>query len=118
MARKKAVQAKTVEDLDVKSSLNGDTNGVDRKAKTKRSPLKRKVKVEEETVAPKGKRRKLKVEDEEDEAIFSGDDEVVEKKAKKTRKTKGQKTAEAMPIATRTIGHKLFIGAHVSAAGG
>ncbi|KAI4736106.1 AP endonuclease [Aureobasidium sp. EXF-12298] len=29
-----------------------------------------------------------------------------------------EKEAEAMPLAARTLGHKLFIGAHVSAAGG
>jgi AP endonuclease-1 len=34
------------------------------------------------------------------------------------RKTKDEKEAEAMPLATRTAGHKLFIGAHVSSAGG
>ncbi|KAI4755603.1 AP endonuclease [Aureobasidium sp. EXF-3400] len=39
-------------------------------------------------------------------------------KVVKKRKTKEEKEAEAMPLAARTIGHKLFIGAHVSAAGG
>ena len=39
-------------------------------------------------------------------------------KEKKKRKTKEQKEAEAMPIAVRTKGHRLFIGAHVSSAGG
>jgi AP endonuclease-1 len=34
------------------------------------------------------------------------------------RKTKEEKEAEAMPLLERTIGHKLFIGAHVSSAGG
>jgi AP endonuclease-1 len=39
-------------------------------------------------------------------------------KVVKKRKTKEEKEAEAMPLAARTLGHKLFIGAHVSAAGG
>ena len=45
-------------------------------------------------------------------------DGTVIKKVKKKRKTKEEKEAEAMPIAARTIGSKLFLGAHVSAAGG
>ena len=45
---------------------------------------------------------------------------VGEKKAKvkRHRKSKEQREAEAMPVAARTVGHKLFIGAHVSSAGG
>jgi hypothetical protein len=34
------------------------------------------------------------------------------------RKTREEKEAEAMPLLERTIGNKLFIGAHVSSAGG
>jgi AP endonuclease-1 len=34
------------------------------------------------------------------------------------RKTKEEKQAEAMPLLERTVGQKLFIGAHVSSAGG
>jgi AP endonuclease 1 len=46
--------------------------------------------------------------------------EVIEKKVKKKRKSKAEKEAELveMPLAARTVGHRLFIGAHVSAAGG
>jgi AP endonuclease-1 len=68
----------------------------------------------------KHRKRKTK-EQKATEAIKLGSDgEVVEKKVKKKRKrkTKEEKAAEAMPIATRTTGHKLLIGAHVSAAGG
>lgn len=39
-------------------------------------------------------------------------------KVVRKRKTKEEKDAEAMPLAARTIGHKMLIGAHVSAAGG
>ena len=38
--------------------------------------------------------------------------------SKRKRKTKEDKAVEAMPLAVRTLGHKLFIGAHVSSAGG
>ena len=40
------------------------------------------------------------------------------KKAKRKRKTKEEKEAEAMPIAARTAGLRMFIGAHVSSAKG
>jgi AP endonuclease-1 len=44
--------------------------------------------------------------------------ETTKPKVVRKRKTKEEKEAETMPLAARTIGHKLFIGAHVSAAGG
>lgn len=40
------------------------------------------------------------------------------KKVKRRRKTKEEKEAEAMPLAARTVGIQMFIGAHVSAAKG
>ncbi|KAF7717747.1 Uncharacterized protein PECH_007696 [Penicillium ucsense] len=43
---------------------------------------------------------------------------VVKKPVKKTRKTKEEKELEAMPLASRTQGLKMFVGAHVSAAKG
>lgn len=43
---------------------------------------------------------------------------VQTKPAKKARKTKEEKEAEAMPLAPRTQGLKMFVGAHVSAAKG
>ncbi|CAK4003040.1 DNA-(apurinic or apyrimidinic site) lyase 1 [Lecanosticta acicola] len=69
---------------------------------------------------PKRKRKiKTKTEEvKEEEEEADENDEIVEKKGKKKRKTKAEKEAEAMPLAARTAGHKLYIGAHVSAAGG
>lgn len=67
----------------------------------------------------KQRRRKVKeVKQEEEEKDIEEDGAVVQKKAKAKRKTKAEKEAEAMPLAARTIGHQLYIGAHVSAAGG
>jgi len=67
--------------------------------------------------APKKQpRKKAAVKKETAEA--DGDDTSIAKPAKAKRKTKEEKEAEAMPLAARTIGHKLFIGAHVSSAGG
>ena len=40
------------------------------------------------------------------------------KKVKRKRKTKEEKDAEAMPIAARTTGLRMFVGAHVSGAKG
>ena len=40
------------------------------------------------------------------------------KKSKRRRKTKEEKEAEAMPIAARTAGLRMYVGAHVSAAKG
>lgn len=64
----------------------------------------------------KGNKKKVKVENESEAEVEV--DGKAEKKIKKKRKTKEEKEAEAMPLAARTVGHKLFIGAHVSAAGG
>lgn len=91
---------------------------------------KRKVKVEEEAEADdveagvektpesKPKRRTKKEAKVEEKVEEKG--EVVEKPVKKKRQPKAEKEAEmiANPLAARTVGHKLFIGAHVSSAGG
>ena len=116
---------------EVKEKLVGvdvDVNGgAEFKGASNKTTRKRKVKAEEVveeqpdenvgTAAKKGKKRKQKAEEEEP-AEADGDSQVVEKKAKRKRKTKEEKEAEAMPLAARTAGHKLFIGAHVSSAGG
>ena len=66
--------------------------------------------------APKKQPRKKAVKQEATEE--DEDNTATAKPAKKKRKTKEEKEAEAMPLAARTIGYKLFIGAHVSSAGG
>lgn len=65
----------------------------------------------------KGRSRK-KPEAKEEVNKGDNDEKTAGKPAKKKRKTKEEKEAEAMPLAARTVGHKLFIGAHVSSAGG
>ncbi|KAL8659563.1 MAG: hypothetical protein Q9226_000344 [Calogaya cf. arnoldii] len=72
------------------------------------------VKVEEST--PK-KARKRKTANQEEEAE-QANDEPTPKKAKGKRKTKEEKEAEAMPLAARSTGLRMFIGAHVSGAKG
>ncbi|KAK3069884.1 DNA-(apurinic or apyrimidinic site) lyase, partial [Teratosphaeriaceae sp. CCFEE 6253] len=87
----------------------------------------KKVKAEAETggadgvvgksTTPKKRRGPKKVKE---EAEVNENGEVVEKKAKAKRKSQADKERELveMPLAARTLGHKLLIGAHVSAAGG
>ena len=43
---------------------------------------------------------------------------TVTKKVQRNRKAKEDLEAEAMPLAVRTVGSKLLVGAHVSGAGG
>lgn len=101
--------------------------------KTKRST---KVKVEEkETLsksetsadanqAPIKSKRKTTVKQEtkdldgEEISRDTEDEGATPKKTKRKRKTKEEKEAEAMPIAARTTGLRMFIGAHVSGAKG
>jgi hypothetical protein len=63
------------------------------------------------------KKRKLKGEDLNGQADDGAEVEG-EVKPKRKRKTAEEKAAEAMPLAARTLGGKLFIGAHVSSAKG
>ena len=62
----------------------------------------------------KGKKGRITAE-EKKEDLSSGESP---KKARRRRKTKEEKEAEAMPLAARTKGLKMFIGAHVSSAKG
>lgn len=66
-------------------------------------------------VSPQKAKRKKTVK-EEDEEVQGG--EEGQKKTKRKRKTKEEKELEAMPLATRTNGVRMFIGAHVSGAKG
>lgn len=78
------------------------------------------VEPQELEVVKKGKasaKRKVKIEDGEAE-----EEEKVEKKVVKKRKTKQEKEAELVPLAPRTdvstLKRKMYIGAHISGAGG
>ncbi|TKA64855.1 hypothetical protein B0A55_11746, partial [Friedmanniomyces simplex] len=68
-------------------------------------------------VAPKKRRARKEVKG---EIQLDENGEVVEKRVKVKRKSKAEKERELvdMPLAARAVGHKLLIGAHVSAAGG
>ena len=75
--------------------------------------------LEEEAVdgdpTPRKAQRKKKVKQEEAE---EEEKEERPEKIKRKRKTKEEKEAEAMPLASRTSGLQMFIGAHVSCAKG
>lgn len=69
-----------------------------------------------ETDVHKNKRKHAKIEERETD----GDSYLAESTTKRKRETKAEKKAKLveMPLAARTVGQKLNIGAHVSAAGG
>jgi len=76
--------------------------------------------VEEEAVpSPKKTPGKRRVSKDNGHEGFE-DDKFAGHPKKRKRKTKAEKEAEMveMPLAARTVGHKLYIGAHVSSAGG
>lgn len=100
-------------------------------SKVETSPKKRKIKKEvdatdidnkksvaaDSTQSPKKAKVKRKAESDEE-----ANQELDSKKLKKKRKTKEEKEAEAMPLAARTsiqsLKKSIYIGAHVSGAGG
>ncbi|KAF4300646.1 Endodeoxyribonuclease IV [Botryosphaeria dothidea] len=93
----------------------------------KNSPAKKgaKVKIEVEAEAEvekkPGRKTKTQVKAEAEEELKEDEDGetgTATKKPIRKRKTQEEKEAEMAPIAARTIGSKLFVGAHVSAAGG
>ncbi|KAL9093573.1 MAG: hypothetical protein Q9165_003968 [Trypethelium subeluteriae] len=81
-------------EFDFGSAGKGDSKGakVKTKAKAKKSEIKEEIDADEDGAKPK--------------------------KPKRKRKTKEEKEASEMPLAPRTLGHKMFVGAHVSGAGG
>ena len=92
----------------------------------KRSKRTTKIKVEsaedqeEEVATPKKskKRTKKEVVEVKQEAEEAGEEGEDPSKKKRRRKTKEEKEAEAMPLAARTMGLRMFLGAHVSSAKG
>ena len=130
---KRIVRKHKIKAEDVELQVDGNSP---RKAKRKRtteteeakvegsgtSPKKTKGRVaetEEEAVdgepTPRKAQRKKKVKQEEVEEEV---EEEGRKKIKRKRKTKEEKEAEAMPLASRTNGLQMFVGAHVSCAKG
>lgn len=94
--------------------------------KPKRSKKTTKIKVksaedqEEEVATPKKstKRTKKEVVEVKQEAEEAGEEGEDPPRKKRRRKTKEEKEAEAMPLAARTTGLRMFLGAHVSSAKG
>ena len=95
-------EAVKVEEEGAENTIAADEEVQSVKATRKQKPREGKVKVEEGTVKS-----------EKDE-----EDETNPKKPKLKRKTKEDKEAETMPLAARTAGLRIFIGAHVSGAKG
>jgi hypothetical protein len=110
----KATIVKEEEEIDIVESPRGSRNF----KKTETAVL---VEEEEIEIAESPKRSR-KVKKSEAAAVLKEEDveaaEETPKKVKRHRKTKEEKEAEAMPLAARTNGLRMFIGAHVSAAKG
>ena len=116
--KRKTAKENIVLDEPVRTDVaeNGDIRQVDARdldANTKNKPSKKRA--TNGTV-------KAKIEDEDSSDLSSAPEDEQEdtkaKKPKKKRKTKEEKDAEAMPLASRTIGLNMFVGAHVSIAKG
>lgn len=117
---------KTASSIVKSETTTPTTNGTVATTQT-RAARNRKVKTEpedeadfspEEAPRPIPKKRQSKAKVVKKEEADEKEELAEEKPVKKKRKTKEEKEAEAMPLSARTIGHKLFIGAHVSSAGG
>lgn len=109
------------EEEEAASSAEEAPKPAPKKRQTKVKVVKKEEAEEEEELAkplPKGRARKKAEVKEEEPFKEESNAKAVEKPVKKKRKTKEEKEAEAMPLSARTVGHKLFIGAHVSSAGG
>ncbi|KAL8999213.1 MAG: hypothetical protein Q9169_001878 [Polycauliona sp. 2 TL-2023] len=76
-----------------------------------------KIEIKAENITPK-KAKKRKTANQKEEEPDQANDKPPPKKPKAKRKTKEEKEAEAMPLAARSTGLRMFIGAHVSGAKG
>ncbi|KAI4729286.1 AP endonuclease [Aureobasidium sp. EXF-10728] len=116
--RKRQLNQDTTEDAEEEEELE------EKSAPVKKARQRKTVKVDQAISPPPAKRankstKSTSIIEETNEAeTTTVDAQDTKTKVVRKRKTKEEKEAEAMPLAARTLGHKLFIGAHVSAAGG
>ncbi|KAK8206676.1 DNA-(apurinic or apyrimidinic site) lyase [Zalaria obscura] len=116
-----AVKVEESQILDQGNKASPKNNRKRKAAAVKQEEQEEQPSAEAQADAPPKRRRKAKVEVKEEATEVQFDEAgepIVEKKVKRKRKTKEEKEAEAMPLAARTVGHKMFVGAHVSSAGG
>lgn len=92
----------------VEVALQESTNAAVKKTKKGPTKAKQRSKSERQTDPPE-------VEDQEHKGHETSKSS---QKVKRRRKTKEEREAEAMPLAARSVGLKMFIGAHVSSAKG
>ena len=75
--------------------------------------------LERSTTRPKGGKQRSKAKSHPQVKDEAEEEELdTPKKSRRKRKTKGEPATKAMPIAARTFGLKMYIGAHVSSAKG
>jgi hypothetical protein len=120
---KSSKKATVAANLEESEQFEGDaSNKTPRKSETaqKKNAETISAELKEETDTPLKKKATSKskavetADLEEDDQVVNGDP----KKTPRKRKTKEEKEAEAMPLAARTRGLRMFIGAHVSIATG
>lgn len=101
-------------DVLVKEESRDPNGGTKTRKVAKAEPVDEQESLSEKETKPKPKRttKAKPVKDKEDEV------QEDESKPKRKRKTKEEKDAEAMPLAARTLGSKMFVGAHTSMAKG
>jgi hypothetical protein len=109
--------------LEKAEPFEGDTsNKTPRKRKTTQEKNAENIPAELKEEADTPLKKKAKSTNKATEAVdLKRDDQVVNEAPKKTprkRKTQEEREAEAMPLAARTSGLRMFIGAHVSIASG
>jgi len=113
IAKKTKRKRKMVEGADGEK----DATGLNKTKRKRTSKTEKGDEVGEGVVTPNKIKRKRKAKDEKGDEE-GGQDTDKPKKPKQKRKTKEEKEGEAMPIAARTPGLNMFIGAHVSCAKG
>ncbi|KAI9658697.1 MAG: hypothetical protein M1821_002257 [Bathelium mastoideum] len=101
----KKAKTEVVSKKELKSENGGATDGIE--VDSKATP----------TTSRKGRKATVKKVETKEESDVDEEGTTVQKVTKK-RKTKEEKEAEAMPLIARTLGQKMFVGAHVSSAGG
>ena len=120
--KKRKTTSSIVKSETIKPTTNGTVATIQKRAvrnrKVKTEPEEEAASSSEEAPRPTPKKRQPKAKVVKKEEAEEAEELAEEKPVKKKRKTKEEKEAEAMPLSARTIGHKLFIGAHVSSAGG
>ena len=119
---KKVKRTKKIKEEDLENTSDEETLQMPKRKPeiSVKQEAKEEIETPEDAATPKNrtKKTKTKVGEETAEGVEKEEDAETPKKTRRKRKTKEEREAEAMPIAARTTGLGMFIGAHVSCAKG